>query len=90
VSREDLVKQAIEAGRNAKHNLQLIRQNPEMMIGRNTRNAEKYLNKMIELAEMEMKNARRAGRALKLRTRFKSLISFILADVYRDGKEETV
>ncbi|WP_339321395.1 hypothetical protein [Paenibacillus sp. FSL W8-0194] len=89
MSREDLVKQAIEAGRNAKHNLKLIQKHPEKMIGGNTQNAAAYLNMMIDLAGKEMKNARRAGRALKLRTRFKSLISFILADVFREGKEGT-
>ncbi|MDR9857841.1 hypothetical protein RJP21_30060 [Paenibacillus sp. VCA1] len=87
--REDLVKQAIEAGRNAKHNLQLIRQNPEMMIGGNIRSAEEYLNMMINLAEKEMKNARRAGRALRLRSRLMTLLSFILAEGRQKSKGGT-
>lgn len=89
MSREDLVKEAIEAGRNAKHNLQLIRQNPEMMIGGNIRSAEEYLNKMIDFAEKEMKNARRAGRTLGLRSQLMSLLSSIVADERRKRKEGT-
>jgi len=89
MSREDLVKEAIQAGRSAKHNLKLIQEHPEMMIGGNTRSAEEYLNKMIDFAEKEMKNARRAGRTLGLRSRLMSLLSSIVAEERRKRKEGT-
>ena len=89
MSREDLVKQAIEAGRNAKHNLKLIQKHPEKMIGGNTQNAAAYLNMMIDLAGKEMKNARRAGRALLVKAFFMNLLSSILTDGRQKRKEGT-
>ncbi|MGG1880162.1 hypothetical protein ABDI30_21680 [Paenibacillus cisolokensis] len=79
MKREDLARQALEAGQAAEHNLQLIAREPGRM-----NSPEKlvdgiaYLNTMIRFAEEEKKNARRAGRTLGLRTRLKSLLLSIL------------
>lgn len=78
--RSDLVKQALQAGRNADHNLQVIVRNPEKMIDSNKLvNGIAYLNNMIRFAEkeMEMKKDRLAGQS-RLRTRLKSLLLSIL------------
>ncbi|MGG1879923.1 hypothetical protein ABDI30_20430 [Paenibacillus cisolokensis] len=78
--RSDLVKQALEAGRNAEHNLQVIVRNPDKMIDSNKLvNGIAYLNNMIRFAEkeLEMKKDRRAGQS-RLRARLKSLLSSIL------------
>lgn len=78
--RETLVKQALQAGRNAEHNLQVIVRNPEKMIDSNKLvNGIAYLNNMIRFAEKEMgmKKDRRPGQS-QLRTRLKSLLSSIL------------
>lgn len=79
--RDTLVQQALEAGKNAEHNLQVIVRNPDKMIDTDKLvNGIAYLNNMIRFAEkeMEIKNARRAGRTLDLRTRLKSLLLSIL------------
>lgn len=78
--RETLVKEALQAGRNADHNLQVIVRNPEKMIDSNKLvNGIAYLNNMIRFAEkeMEMKKDRLAGQS-RLRTRLKSLLLSIL------------
>ncbi|EHB50080.1 hypothetical protein [Paenibacillus lactis] len=78
--RETLVKEALQAGRNAEHNLQVIVRNPDKMIDSNKLvNGITYLNNMIRFAEkeMEMKKDRLAGQS-RLRTRLKSLLSSIL------------
>ncbi|WP_339294380.1 hypothetical protein MKY82_22270 [Paenibacillus sp. FSL W7-1279] len=78
--RETLVMEALQAGRNADHNLQVIVRNPEKMIDSNKLvNGITYLNNMIRFAEkeMEMKKDRLAGQS-RLRTRLKSLLSSIL------------
>ncbi|MFU1797330.1 hypothetical protein ACM1RC_25925 [Paenibacillus azoreducens] len=90
MSREDLVKEAIKAGKNAKHNLQVIAHNPEKMIdSKKLSDGMEYLNKMIRFAEteMEMKKDRRPGQS-RLRTRLKLLVSSILADERRKRKGE--
>lgn len=72
--------EALQAGRNADHNLQVIVRNPEKMIDSNKLvNGITYLNNMIRFAEkeMEMKKDRLAGQS-RLRTRLKSLLSSIL------------
>lgn len=79
--RDTLAKQALEAGRNAEHNLQIIVRNPEKMIHPNKLvDGIAYLNRMIRFAEseLEMKNARRARRTLGLRTHLKGLLVSIL------------
>lgn len=76
--REQLAAEAREAGRNASHNLEWIRKNPEAMLPGKIESAESYLNKMIAFAEAEIENARLAGRTLGLRTRLKSLLVSIL------------
>jgi hypothetical protein len=78
--RNDLVKQALQAGRNAEHNLQVIVRDPDKMIHPNKLvDGITYLNNMIRFAEneLEMKKDRRPGQS-RLRTRLKSLLSSIL------------
>lgn len=91
MSREDLVKDAIKAGHNAKHNLQVITRSPEKMIdSKKLSDGMEYLNKMIRFAETETETQkdRRPGQS-RLRTRLKSLLSSILADEHRKRKEGT-
>ncbi|BFH63956.1 hypothetical protein [Paenibacillus azoreducens] len=91
MSREDLAKEAIQVGKNAKHNLQLIQEHPEKMIdSKKLSDGMEYLNKMIRIAETEteMKKDRRPGQS-RLRTRLKSLLSSIVADERRKRKEGT-
>lgn len=77
--REQLAAEAREAGKNASHNLEWIRKNPEAMLPWKIESAESYLNNMIRFAEneLEMKKDRRPGQS-RLRTRLKSLLSSIL------------
>ncbi|MEC0310145.1 hypothetical protein P4H67_25660 [Paenibacillus lautus] len=89
--RNDLVKQALQAGRNAEHNLQVIVRNPDKMIHPNKLvDGIGYLNNMIRFAEkeLEMKKDRRPGQS-RLRTRLMSLLSSIVADEQRKRKEGT-
>lgn len=89
--RDDLVKQALQAGRNAEHNLQVIVRNPDKMIHPNKLvDGIDYLNNMIRFAEkeIEMKKDRRPGQS-RLRTRLMSLLSSIVADEQRKRKEGT-
>lgn len=91
MQREDLVRQAQEAGQAAKHNLQMIVREPERMVHPDKLvDGILYLNTMIRFAEgeLEMKKDRRPGQS-RLRTRLKSLVVSILADDSRNGKEET-
>lgn len=78
--RNDLVKQALQAGRNAEHNLQVIAHNPDKMIHPNKLvDGIAYLNNMIRFAEkeLEMKKDRRPGQS-RLRSRLMSLLASIL------------
>ncbi|MFB4326438.1 hypothetical protein RB298_29340 [Priestia sp. BR_2] len=89
--RNELVKQALQAGRNAEHNLQVIVRNPDRMIHPNKLvDGIDYLNNMIRFAEkeLEMKKDRRPGQS-RLRTRLMSLLSSIVADEQRKRKEGT-
>jgi hypothetical protein len=91
VKREALAVEAREAGQAAGHNLQLIVRDPERMVHpQKLVDGITYLNTMIRIAEseQEMKNARRAGRTLGLRTRLKLLVASILADERRKRKGE--
>ncbi|MMZ61309.1 hypothetical protein D3C76_1086780 [compost metagenome] len=93
MKREDLVKQAQEAGQAAKHNLQIIAREPERMVHpRKLGDGVIYLNKMIKFAEAEarteMKKDRLAGQS-RLRTRLKYLVVSILTFEPQKGKEET-
>ncbi|WP_426332654.1 hypothetical protein ACN9MH_15170 [Paenibacillus silvae] len=90
MSREQLAVAALQAGKNSKHNLKLIRKEPERMLPGRLENAEEYLNRMIRFAEAEMKNARLAGRTLGLRTRLKSLVLLILSSPESKRKRESV
>ncbi|MFB6471246.1 hypothetical protein ACFCW7_00130 [Paenibacillus glucanolyticus] len=87
--REQLVAEAREAGRNASHNLDWIRKNPEVMLPGKIESAETYLNKMIAFAEAEIENARRSGRTLGLRAHIKGLLVSILNGERRKSKGET-
>lgn len=78
--RDDLVKQALQAGRNAEHNLQVIVRNPDKMIDSTTLiDGIAYLNNMIKFAEkeLEMKKDRRPGQS-RLRSRLMGLLVSIL------------
>ncbi|MEK5376606.1 hypothetical protein [Paenibacillus sp. FSL P2-0173] len=90
MNRSLLVAEAVQAGKNSKHNLRLIQSNPDVMIPGKLGNAEEYLNRMIRFAEVEMKNARRLGRTLTLRTRLKSLVLLILSPSAAESKGERV
>lgn len=90
MSREQLAYEALQAGRNSKHNLKLIRKQPEKLLPGKMNEAEQYLNRMIRFAEVEMKNARLAGRTLGLRTRLKSLLLQIVQSPERKRKRESV
>lgn len=90
MSREQLAYEALQAGINSKHNLELIRKQPEKLLPGKMNEAEQYLNRMIRFAEVEMKNARLAGRTLGLRTRLKSLLLQIVQSPERKRKRESV
>lgn len=92
MERELLIAEAREAGQAASHNLQMIVREPDRMIHpAKLVDGITYLNTMIRFAEseQEMKNARRAGRTLGLRTRLKLLVASILADSPKERKEGT-
>jgi len=84
-----LIEEAKQAGRNANYNLQVIRKNPTKMLPDKVENAEAYLNMMIRFAKEEQKNARLAGRTLRLRTRLKNLVTSILTPDSHKGKGKT-
>lgn len=89
--RSDLVRQALQAGRNAEHNLQVIVRNPDKMIHPNKLvDGIDYLNNMIRFAEKEMgmKKDRLAGQS-RLRSRLMSLLLSILIVERRKSKGET-
>lgn len=81
MERSALVAEARAAGKTATHNLRVIRKQPDKMLTGKVGDAEVYLNTMIHLAKLEMKNDRRSGQS-QLRTRIKSLVVSILT-VYR-------
>jgi hypothetical protein len=78
LEREQLVAEAREAGQHATHNLQMIRKNPDVMLPGRIEDAEDYLNNMIRIAEVEMKNDRLAGQSLGLKSRLENLLMSIL------------
>jgi len=78
LERERLVAEAIEAGQHAAHNLQMIRKNPDVILPGRIKDAEDYLNNMIRIAEVEMKNDRLAGQSLGLKSRLENLLMSIL------------
>ncbi|OMC67711.1 hypothetical protein [Paenibacillus odorifer] len=78
MEREQLVAEAREAGQHAAHNLQMIRKNPDVMLPGRIEDAEDYLNNMIRIAEVEMKNDRLAGQSLGLKSRLENLLMSIL------------
>ncbi|MHA6484509.1 hypothetical protein ACX1C1_21665 [Paenibacillus sp. strain BS8-2] len=78
MSREKLVEEASQAARNADHNLKWMDKHPERFDPSKKLEMQAYLHSMKRFAAVETKNARRPGRASKLRTRLKSLLSSIL------------
>ncbi|KTD88141.1 hypothetical protein [Paenibacillus etheri] len=78
MERKQLVAEAREAGQHAVHNLQMIRKNPDVMLPGRIENAEDYLNNMIRIADVEMKNDRLAGQSLGLKSRLENLLMSIL------------
>lgn len=75
MERTVMIAEAIEAGRIAKHNLKVIRENPEAVKDGEFRSIEDYLMMLIRVAENE--KARLAGRT-PLRSRLKCLVVSIL------------
>lgn len=75
---ERLAADALQAGRDAVHNMKWIRKHPDVMLPGKFEDAEAYLCGMIAFAKVEMKNARRVGRALRLKNRVTILLSLIL------------
>ncbi|MGN7359482.1 hypothetical protein ACTHPF_20425 [Paenibacillus sp. SAF-054] len=75
---ERLAVDALQAGRDAVHNLKWIRKHPEVMLPDKFEEAEAYLCGMISFAKVEMQNARRAGRALWLKTSINILLALTL------------
>ncbi|NOJ73159.1 hypothetical protein [Paenibacillus alvei] len=86
MDRKILAAEALAAGRNAKHNLKVIQENPEKIRPGKMENAEAYLNMLIRFSEEEIKNARRAGRT-SLRTWFKCLVLSIVTSEKQKRKE---
>lgn len=77
--------------KHAKHNLKLIKRNPVICNPEDLDKNIKFLEMMIRLHKNDQKaqkNARRAGRALRLRSRLRNLLSSILASEDRKGKGE--
>lgn len=90
MKREVLAAEARAAGQAAEHNLQMIVREPERMVHpAKLVDGITYLNTMIRFSEIEIENARRAGRTLSLRTRLKSLLLSIVLVERREGKGET-
>ncbi|MEK3684880.1 hypothetical protein [Paenibacillus sp. FSL R10-2736] len=87
MEREQLIAEAREAGQHAAHNLQMIRKNPEIMLPGKIEDAEAHLNNMIRFAEMEMKNDRRSGQSLRLKSRLENLLMSILTPKREKRKE---
>ncbi|MDO7908467.1 hypothetical protein Q5741_18870 [Paenibacillus sp. JX-17] len=90
MDRKQLIADAVQAGKHARHNLQVIRLNPEKMLPGKIGEAEAYLITMKQFAEQEIKNARREGRTLHLRTRLKGLVLSIVSSHRMERKGETV
>jgi len=78
MDRTVLVAEARAAGKHASHNLQVIRNSPDKLLPGKIEDAEAYLNNMIRIAKVELKNDRRLGQSLGLRTRLMSLLVSIL------------
>lgn len=90
MNREVLAAQARAAGQAAEHNLQMIVRDPERMVHpAKLVDGITYLNTMIRFAEEEMKNDRRPGQSLGLRTRLKYLVSSILTLEQHKSKGES-
>lgn len=87
MEREKLVTEAREAGQHAAHNLRMIRMNPDIMLPGKIEDAEAHLNNMIRFAEMEMKNDRRLGQSLGLKSRLENLLLSILTPKREKRKE---
>lgn len=90
MEREQLVTEAREAGQHALHNLQKIRENPDIILPGKIVDAQAYLNNMIRFAEMEMKNDRRPGQSLGLKSRLENLLVSILTPKHEKRKEGAV
>ncbi|MCY7484291.1 hypothetical protein [Paenibacillus alvei] len=86
--REQLVVEAMQAAESAKHNIEVIKMHPEKILPGKHADAMAYLNMMIEFAEEEIENARRAGRT-SLRTQLKCLVLSIVTSEKQKRKEGT-
>ncbi|WP_274363735.1 hypothetical protein [Paenibacillus thermotolerans] len=85
MSRDKLIADALEAAKHARHNLKWILNNPEKIDESKREDMVAHLQRMIRFADIEMKNARRAGRT-SLRTRLRtSLFAFILPHSVEKG-----
>ncbi|MOA67038.1 hypothetical protein D3C78_1940280 [compost metagenome] len=56
----------------------MIRKNPDVILPGRIEDVEDYLNNMIRIAEVEMKNDRLAGQSLGLKSRLENLLMSIL------------
>lgn len=77
--------------RNAKHNLRVVRKNPDVVIEGSLDKVMadlRNMNKLHKTFEAQKKNARRSGRT-SLRTRLKYLVVSILTPESHKGKGET-
>ncbi|WP_054028118.1 hypothetical protein [Bacillus sp. FJAT-28004] len=78
MSRDQLVEEALAAGKAAKHNLKFIKNNPDKVNQNKMPDMEAYLQMLVRFEASEKKNARRLGRT-SLRTRLKNLVVSIIA-----------
>lgn len=88
MSREQLVTDALQAACSARHNMQVIESNPEVMLPGTATRGKEYLQLMIDFAEAEIENARQARRT-SMRTRLKYLVLSIVAVDQSTDKGET-
>lgn len=78
MSREQLVTDVLQAARSARHNMQVIESNPEVMLPGTAKRGKEYLQMMIDFAEAEIENARQARRT-SWSTQLKYLVLSIVA-----------
>lgn len=78
MDREKLAEEARKAAQNADHNLNWMEEHPDRFDPSKKLEMQAYLLSMKRFASIEIKNARRLGRASKLRSRLMSLLSSIL------------
>ncbi|WP_127580947.1 hypothetical protein [Paenibacillus koleovorans] len=86
MSEKQLIEQARQAAKNAKHNLKWIRDHPERIMPGKKVAMVQHLEILISFSKEERKNARRAGRT-RLRKRLSDLVVAILTQTGVPVKE---